>query len=78
MTNNEGEYEALLYGLELALRLGVQHLKVNLDSELVFGQLVGTFEAKDSCMRSYRDTAQSLMKNFKHVPIEPIRKELNS
>ena len=23
MTNNEAEYEALLYGLELALRLGV-------------------------------------------------------
>ena len=37
MTNNEAEYEALLYGLELALRLGVQHLKINLDSELVSG-----------------------------------------
>ena len=47
MTNNEAEYEALLYGLELALRLGVQYLKINLDSELVFGQLVETFEAKN-------------------------------
>ena len=28
-TNNEAEYEALLYGLELALRLGVQYLKIN-------------------------------------------------
>ena len=37
MMNNKGEYEALLYGLELALRLGVQHLKNNLDSKLVSG-----------------------------------------
>ena len=35
MTNNEVEYEALIYGLELALKLGVQNLKVLLDSELV-------------------------------------------
>ena len=35
MTNNEVEYEALIYGLELALKLGVQNLKVLLESELV-------------------------------------------
>ena len=73
-TNNEAEYEALLYGLELALRLGVQYLKINLYSEMVSGQFVGKFEAKDSRMRSYRDTAQLLMKNFRHVTIEPIRR----
>ena len=37
MMNNEAEYKALLYELELALRLGVQHLNINLDSELVSG-----------------------------------------
>ena len=47
LTNNKAEYEALLYGLELALNLGANYLKVNLDSELVFGQLIGKFEAKD-------------------------------
>ena len=47
MTNNEAKYEALLYGLELAMRLGVQYLKINMDSELVSRQLVVTFEAKD-------------------------------
>ena len=78
MTNNEVEYEALLYGLELALRLGVQHLKINLDSELVLGQLVGAFEAKDSCLKSYHDMAQSLMTEFRHVNVEAIRRELNS
>ena len=37
MTNNEAEYEALLYGLDLALRLGVRHITINLDSELDSG-----------------------------------------
>ena len=32
MTNNEAEYEALLYDLELALKLGIQNLKVYVDS----------------------------------------------
>ena len=39
MTNNEAKYEALIYSLELALKLGVQNLKVMLDSELVSGQV---------------------------------------
>ena len=37
MINNEAEYEALLYSFELALRLGVRHLKIYLDSKLVSG-----------------------------------------
>ena len=60
------------------MRLGVQHLKINLDSELVFGQLVGAFEAKDSKMCSYPDTAKSLMIEFKDVDIEAVKRELNS
>ena len=78
MTYNEVEYEALIYGLELALRLGVQHLKINMDSELVLRQLVGAFEAKESRMKSYCDTAQSLMIEFRHVKVKAIRRELNS
>ena len=53
MTNNEAEYEALIYGLELALKLGVQNLKVLLDSELVSGQVNKTFETKDQRMKLY-------------------------
>ena len=78
MTNNGEEYEALLYGLELALRLGVRHITINLDSELVSGQLNGSFEVKDSRMRSYRDTVKSLMTEFRFVEIKAIKRELNS
>ena len=57
MTNNEAEYEALLYNLELALKLGVQNLKVFLDSELVSGQINRIFRAKDERMKVYCDKA---------------------
>ena len=53
MTNNEAEYEALIYGLELALKLGVQKLKVFLDSELVSRHVNGIFEIKDKRMKTY-------------------------
>ena len=65
-------------GLELALCLGVQHITINLDLELVSGQLNGSFEAKDSRMRSYRDTIKSLLTEFKFVEIKAIKRELNS
>lgn len=36
-SNNEAEYEALMAGLRLARELGVQHLKILSDSQLVAG-----------------------------------------
>ena len=33
---------------------------------------------KDSCMKSYHDTAKSLMTEFMHVTVEAIKRELNS
>lgn len=78
MTNNEAEYEALLYGMELALRLGARYIQINLDSELVVGQLTGTFEAKDLRMKVCRDTAMSILKEFKSTKIRAVKRELNS
>ena len=38
-TNNEAEYEALIYGLELAKHLEVKLLKVKSDSKLIAEQV---------------------------------------
>ena len=78
LTNNKAEYEALLYGLELALKLVAHYLNVNLDSELVSGQPIGTFEVKDPQMKSYCDRAKSFMSQFKDLKIRAVRRELNS
>ena len=46
-TNNEAEYEALVKGLELAKSLGAESVLVQGDSQLVIGQVNGTYEAKE-------------------------------
>ena len=52
-TNNEAEYEALLEGMAMVLRMGGKSIKLFSDSRLVVGQVKGEFEAKDERMRGY-------------------------
>ena len=49
VTNNEAEYEALLTGLSLAKALGAKNLIVQVDSQLIIGQVKGDYEAKKGC-----------------------------
>lgn len=49
-TNNEAEYEALLAGLRLALRLKVEHLSAKVDLLLVANQVNGQYAAKEPTM----------------------------
>ena len=51
--NNEAEYEALLKGLELAKSLEADSVLVQGDSQLVMGQMNGTYEAKEERMKRY-------------------------
>ena len=52
-TNNEAEYEALLEGMAMVLRMGGKSIELFSDSRLVVGQVKGEFEAKDERMRGY-------------------------
>ncbi|GKA93958.1 reverse transcriptase domain-containing protein [Tanacetum coccineum] len=53
VTNNEAEYEALIAGLQIAKKMGVQNLQVNVDSRLVANQVNGTYIAKETDMVEY-------------------------
>ena len=46
-TNNEVEYETLFKGLELAKFLVAESILVQGDSQLVMGQVNGTYEVKE-------------------------------
>ena len=50
-TNNEVEYEALLKGLELVKSVEAKSILVLGDSQLVMGQINGTYEAKEEQMK---------------------------
>ncbi|GKE46497.1 reverse transcriptase domain-containing protein [Tanacetum coccineum] len=52
-TNNEAEYEALIAGLRIAEKIGVQNLEVNVDSKLVANQVNKTYIAKVTDMIKY-------------------------
>ena len=58
-TNNEVEYEAFLKGLELAKFVEARSILVLGDSQLVMGQVNGTYEAKEGQMKKYLEKVLS-------------------
>ncbi|XP_024164300.1 uncharacterized protein LOC112171333 [Rosa chinensis] len=63
-SNNATEYEALIAGLQIARELGVQHLSIFSDSQLIVKQVSGNFEAKEPQMSSYQALARALVQRF--------------
>ena len=66
-TNNEVEYEALLKGLELAKFVEAKSILILGDSQLVMGQINGTYEAKEGRMKKYLEKVLRLVKKFKEA-----------
>lgn len=76
-TNNVAEYNALLYGLEEALILRVDEIKINLDSELVAKQLTGEYRVKDLSLKPLFERALNMLKGFKNYEVKHIEREKN-
>ena len=69
-SNNTTEYEAYLTGLATALEMGVKHLKVLGDSNLVVCQAQGSFSLKEPSLAPYRAMAQRMEEKFSTFEIE--------
>ena len=76
-TNNEAEYEALLKGLELAKSLGAESVLVQGDSQLVMGQVNGTYEAKEERMKRYLNKVRRLTKKFSEARFVQVPRKEN-
>ncbi|KAF7842327.1 uncharacterized protein G2W53_004625 [Senna tora] len=74
-TNNQAEYEALIAGLRLAKELGAKQATVHNDSQLVAGQLNGTFDVKEPTIARYVDLTRRLMAQFQKVVVERMTEE---
>ena len=59
-SNNAAEYEAYLTGLTIALSIGVKHMRVLGDSNLVVSQVKGDFALKEQSLAAYRTWVQRL------------------
>ena len=77
-TNNMAEYEALIYGLAAALSLGVRHLLVRGDSQLIIKQVKRECNYHDPQLAAYLIHVQKLEKEFDILEFQHIRRAQNS
>ncbi|GKD53663.1 reverse transcriptase domain-containing protein [Tanacetum coccineum] len=76
-TNNEAEYEALIAGLQITEKIGVQSLQVNVDSKLVVNQVNGTYIAKETDMIKYLEKVKTLASTFRAFSIKQVPRSKN-
>ena len=71
-SNNEAEYEALLYGLHMAISLGVHRLMVYSDSDLVVNQVMKEWDIRSPAMTGYCNAVRKLEKKFEGLELHHI------
>ena len=76
-SNNAAEYEVYLTGLTIALSIGVKHMRVLGDSNLVVSQVKGEFALREQSLAAYRTWAQRLELEFQTFSIEYTQRSEN-
>ena len=59
-SNNVAKYEVYLTGLAIALSIGIKHMRVLGESNLVVSQVKGDFALRERSLAAYRTWAQKL------------------
>lgn len=76
-SNNELEYEALLAGVCIALRMNVDQLIIHGDSQIVHKHITGMFEVKENNIKNYSERAKELLSQFKSTDFEKVTRRNN-
>ncbi|XP_050915654.1 uncharacterized protein LOC127130730 [Lathyrus oleraceus] len=76
-TNNMAEYEACIYGLEVAIDLRIKILEVYDDLTLVISQVKGDWETQDSKLIPYKEHIRKLVPYFDEISFHHIPREEN-
>jgi hypothetical protein len=71
-SNNIAEYEALVMGLRIAVELGVRHLDVRGDSQLVIDQVIKSSSYRDPKMEAYCGEVRRLEDKFHGLELNNI------
>ncbi|XP_069143508.1 uncharacterized protein [Solanum lycopersicum] len=74
-SNNVGEYQALILGLEMVVDIKQLYLQIFGDSQLVINQLLGSYEVKKPELRPYHDYAQKLIGWLGNWIVQPPNEE---
>ena len=76
-TNNEAEYTGLLIGLRKCVDLGIIHLLVRGDSQLIIRQLKGEYKVKSESLKPMYLEAIELIQQIESVQFEHVYRHLN-
>lgn len=76
-TNNQAEYEAVIFALQKAKQLKIKELEIRTDSELVGKQLLGKYKIKDPDLQPLFIKAWNLRLDYDKVDIKIIPREQN-
>lgn len=77
VTNNQAEYEAVIFALQKAKQLKFKNIEIRVDSELIGRQLLGEYKIKDSDLQPLFIKAWNLRLDYDKVDIKIIRREKN-
>ncbi len=77
-TNNFAEYDALVWGLQVALARGCRAVEIRMDSELIVRQMTGIYRVKNEGLRPLFVQAQSHIDRFDEVRFVHIPREENA
>jgi ribonuclease HI len=74
-TNNQVEYEVLLFGLKFLQSMGVKHVEAFGDSLLVVQQVSKVYQCYNGSLNAYLDKCLDIISSFdefiiKHIPME--------
>ena len=77
-TNNQDEYDGVTSLLVASLHLGIHHLDVFLDSQLLVSQLNNYYWVRDRCLfRKFLCTKQ-MVRTFESITLTHVPRNLNS
>ena len=76
-TNNQAEYQALLFGLKKAIKHKVKNLEIFLDSELVVKQLNKLYKVKHPALIPLFQEVTKLLQEIPNFKIQHIPREKN-
>jgi ribonuclease HI len=77
-TNNQAEYEALLFGLEILESMDVKHVDTCGDSLLIVHQVSGIYQCLDGSLNAYLDKCLDIIARFDEFSIHHIYRHENS
>jgi ribonuclease HI len=76
-SNNVTKYEALVTGLRITVKLGVRHLDVRGDSQLMIDQVMKSLSCHDPKMEAYCEEVRHLENKFHGLELNHIRSRYN-